>query len=1348
MQRNRSYDFLLTNLLDINNTDSTLNFSVDNEKYFDVFKMSDYDTFDKLCKQHTFSIEFGEYGQKKLIKKIQHARTKEEIIQYYDEYSINLPIEVQNRLDIDFEKEKHKITLFLESRFQRSVIKWKKIKSKSDNSIIEKNIWPLHLGFFFINVATDKKDVFAPLFFKEVRIEIENSLVFIKSSSDVKVNTKLVAFLQSHGYSFDTSNFDFSQKTIEEIYNYFYNQWNKFYQIPSSINTKIPSTKEINNNTTISIYSGLTLGLFEVSSGYLWNQMKKIIENDEVEEIFATDYNKNNYKKKIEDVIFLKNFGLYKIQQTNFSQDYATTSALYHDTIIWGPPGTGKSQTITNLIVNILARDLSAIIVSQKRAALEVIKSRLKDISIFGIFILQDRNMKLETFYKPLQDFVSKIENFNSVDGESYFKIMSTEDKEIVERATEIKSMPEYQNVLNAYSTMSQVNINSQLLENLNKLDKYINYNLNTYETDYMSIASTLYKNNKGKKPSAFMKMTNGFPKNIKESAQIIANNLDLLRVDIDNAIKYIGTVSFENLQLVESFFKNSLKNKTVQLNDPKKLAKMLIQKTKEKIDNFNEQEKRQYREFAMSVRSAGKSPYKFFHEHKEMIKKLFSIIITTPDTDLSMWGKEEFDYAILDESSQIFLEKAIPILYLAKRKILAGDDKQMQPTKWFSTSFAVEEDEDFKNIQSVLDYAQARGVYNVLLDKNYRSKKASLMTFSSKNFYDSKLDVVDDYQSKLTESSIEVIQVDGTWNNSVNEKEADTALEIIYKKIHKYESIIFLVFNSKQEIYIENQILSKYPELEEAISNGNLSIKNIENVQGNEADLVVVNVVYDKNTSLSSTYVARPGGKNALNVAISRAKEKMIVVKSLNSEDIRISETSTDDMKILKEWLKFLELNENSKKNYIKNSKKESWTETISFDISPSFINEIHQTLEEQIIKKDSSLEIQKDYVIGTKSINLAILNKETKKLLLAIMMDDYSYAGNKKLYLQFKDNILFLINKNYPIMVIEELEWKINKKNIINNIKDIASKNSIEVVSEELTKEITMLHSKITNSSDELDEFVWDDNIETEEATKLSEVDHTQELIKDVDNIFTSSFIDEEVYENNEVKNTEVLNELSNQDDFTNIFQNEQSTESNEENETNTSEDFFELNNENTQKYMHQNTHNADFDTSLLELQGLMADSNNNATDVQNTQNNKVLEITEESKNNSTYETLFDIKSDDKELEAFDFENNNDNIFSKQLNEEDENIHDEFEQNEIPFFADNTNEEEIIPSNELDSQIHTNTDDDKEEIIDEFLENENFNNEGLNYEVIDSEQNTSNYDQNSEDYKDIDDEFEKGEN
>lgn len=92
----------------------------------------------------------------------------------------------------------------------------------------------------------------------------------------------------------------------------------------------------------------------------------------------------------------------------------------------------------------------------------------------------------------------------------------------------------------------------------------------------------------------------------------------------------------------------------------------------------------RLYKEFAQSVRVENLPPTKFIKKYSEMIKNIFPILVATPDLDLSVWNKNEFDYGILDEASQIFIEYGLPILYLSKIKVLSGDNEQMKPTNWF----------------------------------------------------------------------------------------------------------------------------------------------------------------------------------------------------------------------------------------------------------------------------------------------------------------------------------------------------------------------------------------------------------------------------------------------------------------------------------------------------------------------------------------------------------------------------------------------------------------------------------------------------------------------------------------
>ncbi|UWV81590.1 DEAD/DEAH box helicase [Mycoplasmopsis cynos] len=267
----------------------------------------------------------------------------------------------------------------------------------------------------------------------------------------------------------------------------------------------------------------------------------------------------------------------------------------------------------------------------------------------------------------------------------------------------------------------------------------------------------------------------------------------------------------------------------------------------------MNENEIKEYQEFAQHVRVQNLEPYRFVKKFAKIIKIIYPIIVATPDTDLASWDKEELDYAILDESSQIFIEKGLPILYLAKTKILAGDPEQMRPSNWFGSRST--DDTIFGKVDSLLDYASSLNVTQILLDKNYRSKHAALMSFSSKYFYNSQLDVVDANINSF-EDAIEVYEVDGIWKDSKNIEEANKAIQILKENVNKYKKTILLAFNISQSEYLTNLILNNHPDLEEAINDKKLLIKNIENIQGDEADLVVATVSYDKNTKLSSTYI------------------------------------------------------------------------------------------------------------------------------------------------------------------------------------------------------------------------------------------------------------------------------------------------------------------------------------------------------------------------------------------------------------------------------------------------------------------------------------------------------------
>lgn len=1058
VNNNIKYQTLMANLLNIDNLDSSLFSSVDNEKFFDVLKNFGEETFDKIYKNFDIHCVLTEVANRNIAQQVSQAKNKTEVIQIFKDFNKKIDENIFKMLTSNFEKARNLIIANQETEFQKSIVKWKKILNKAQNINIETNIWPLHIGFFYISIKTENKTIYAPLFFKEIVIEVTNSLVYLHSNSDIRLNSKLVTFLNQEGFSLNVDSFDFSNLSIENVFKKVKETWSPLFNIPETLKEGILNlTVENIKNSAIEFHPGIVLGFYNVSSGYLWNQMKKIIENNEFDSILNPNFNKNLYREKVNRVIFDNKFKLFKIQETNFSQDVATISSLYQDTIIWGPPGTGKSQTISNLVTNIIARGYTALVVSQKKAALDVLKNRMKKLSIFCLFALNDKNLRQEKFYEPLREFIHLLENFQTSKKEDGFSVFSDEDEAYVDNVNLIIQTPNLDNIINFYSGVMNGNFTIDTYQKLKLLDQNLKYNINADFKNIKSIIKALYEINYGKKHS-FFTIT---PKIIKKMAEILVADDNLSTINIDEALKYVNKVTFEEVDRFKEEYKKILINKTEYLNDDRTLVRMLLEKTFEKMSSFNDEQKSLYTSFAMAIRTGHLKPYKFFHKHKEMIKLLFPIIVTTPELDLSMWKKEEFDFAILDESSQMFIEKGIPILYLAKRKILAGDSQQMQPTRWFSATYNFDDEDDFASIESLLDYARARGVYSILLDKNYRSKKATLMTFSSKHFYESKLDVIDNYELSLSnEKAIEVFQVDGQWDNSMNVAEGNKVIELAKENLSKYNKIIILVFNVKQQEYLVNKIFGNDPILEEALTNDKIVLKNIENIQGDEGDLVIMSVVYDKNTSLYNTYVARKGGKNALNVAISRAKEKIFVVKSIYADDVEITERSTTDMIMFKEWLKFLDLPLYKQKNYLDKpddllaTKVIVMPEDIKFKID--VLDELRKLLD------TNNLEFQTNYPVGTKSIDIVLINKVTKKLVQGFILDNFAYKNDYRKYLIFKDNINFLESKEYPIIKITEIEWPIMKEKIFSYVNSLIQNEENEI------KSFDILNSNEENKND----------------------------------------------------------------------------------------------------------------------------------------------------------------------------------------------------------------------------------------------------------------------------------------
>jgi hypothetical protein len=158
---------------------------------------------------------------------------------------------------------------------------------------------------------------------------------------------------------------------------------------------------------------------------------------------------------------------------------------------------------------------------------------------------------------------------------------------------------------------------------------------------------------------------------------------------------------------------------------------------------------------------------YKILKDHRTAINALFPIAISNPDTAALLFKNRKFDYVIIDEASQLTLERAMPLLYLAKTMVISGDKQQMPPYNYFKAGLKEEMDDDeeedeeinhdVQESESLLEYIEKK-IPNVMLKYHYRSSKTELIQFSNVAFYNGELIIANSPKDK--EIGIELVEV------------------------------------------------------------------------------------------------------------------------------------------------------------------------------------------------------------------------------------------------------------------------------------------------------------------------------------------------------------------------------------------------------------------------------------------------------------------------------------------------------------------------------------------------------------------------------------------------------------
>lgn len=311
-----------------------------------------------------------------------------------------------------------------------------------------------------------------------------------------------------------------------------------------------------------------------------------------------------------------------------------------------------------------------------------------------------------------------------------------------------------------------------------------------------------------------------------------------------------------------------------------------------------------------------------------QKIKPIFMMSPMSISTYLQQ-GSVDFDVVIFDEASQIPAPDALGAIMRGKQVIVVGDSKQMPPSDLFGKSIKLS-DEDVEDsataeMESILSLMEAKGTPEVMLRWHYRSRNSSLIAVSNDQFYDNRLLAFPSSGAQKEARGLIFNHlpdtVYGEDGSASNIGEARVIAEAVLKHAKRTPELSLgvvafsvvqrdLIMLEVEKLRRENIGCEEFFQHHEG--GDEFFIKNLENVQGDERDVIFISVCYGrkKDGKISQNFglINKQGGERRLNVLISRARLSMEVFANFTGEDLRVKENSPFGLHAFQIFLRYAE--------------------------------------------------------------------------------------------------------------------------------------------------------------------------------------------------------------------------------------------------------------------------------------------------------------------------------------------------------------------------------------------------------------------------------------------------------
>jgi very-short-patch-repair endonuclease len=363
------------------------------------------------------------------------------------------------------------------------------------------------------------------------------------------------------------------------------------------------------------------------------------------------------------------------------------------------------------------------------------------------------------------------------------------------------------------------------------------------------------------------------------------------------------------------------------------------------------------------------------------------------------------FDLVIFDEASQVRPHDAICAIYRGRQIVVAGDQKQLPPTSFFDRvleddGLPSEEGGGLEDFESILDVCCSLGLPRRRLRWHYRSRREGLIAFANHHVYGNELVTFPSVHEMVGNPAVAFNYVaEGRWKaggaGGFNAVEARRLAELVmaHFREHPAQSLGVIAFSQRQQLRILDELerlRRDHPDLEQFFNEERdepFFVKNLENVQGDERDVIFLGIGYgpDDTGQVAMRFgpLNRQGGERRLNVAVTRARQRMTVVSSMRAQDIDLNRTKAVGARLLRAYLDYAERGTEALRSGV--------TEAGDRDFDSPFEREVFEELSRR------GLTMHRQVGCGGFRIDLAVVDPRAPgRYLLGVECDGASYHSS----------------------------------------------------------------------------------------------------------------------------------------------------------------------------------------------------------------------------------------------------------------------------------------------------------------------------------------------------------------